>query len=157
MKTHPLYLNGEFVETGDLIDVINPATGEAFAKQATVDRAGVKQALEDAQAAFDGWRKLTGMARADYIYKIIDALKARLDECAETIVDNGKKLAGYVLEAAVEDIEFDDGTFTVAGTDKTMNLMDAAKHAHNFMTAPPGFELGLDEWAAWSPPAPWPR
>ena len=93
MKNHPLYLNGEFVETGSSIDVINPATGEVFAKQSTVDRAGVKQALEDAQAAFDGWRKLTGMARADYVYKIIDALKARLDECAETIVrENGKPL-----------------------------------------------------------------
>ena len=34
------------------------------------------------------------------------------------------------------------------------DLMDAAKKAQSFMTAPPGFEVGLDEWAAWSPPAP---
>lgn len=79
---------------------------------------------------------------------------ASIQLAAEKIVDKCKTLVSHHLEAAVEDIEFADGTFTVAGTDKTMSLMDAAKHAHNFMTAPPGFELGLDEWAAWSPPAP---
>ncbi len=79
---------------------------------------------------------------------------ASIQLAAKKIVEKCKPLVAHHLEVAVEDIEFDDGTFTVAGTDKTMNLMDAAKHAHNFMTAPPGFELGLDEWAAWSPPAP---
>jgi aerobic carbon-monoxide dehydrogenase large subunit len=63
-------------------------------------------------------------------------------------------VVAHHLEVAIEDLEFDDGTFTVAGTDKSMSLMDAAKRAQSFMTAPPGFEVGLDEWAAWSPPAP---
>ncbi|MFT5493815.1 MAG: succinate-semialdehyde dehydrogenase/glutarate-semialdehyde dehydrogenase [Limisphaerales bacterium] len=93
MKTYPLYLNGEFVETDNSIDVINPSNGEAFARVSTVDRARVTQALQDAQASFDGWRKLTGMARADFIYKIIDALQARTDELAGIIVkENGKPL-----------------------------------------------------------------
>ena len=35
-----------------------------------------------------------------------------------------------------------------------MTLIDAAKMVQNFMTAPPGMEVGLSEWAAWSPPAP---
>tara|TARA_R110000868_G_scaffold46376_8_gene153231 strand:+ start:1157 stop:3496 length:2340 start_codon:yes stop_codon:yes gene_type:complete len=79
---------------------------------------------------------------------------ASIQAASKKIVEKCKLVVSHYLEAAVEDIEFADGTFTVAGTDKTMDLMDAAKKAQSFMTAPPGFEVGLDEWAAWSPPAP---
>ena len=57
------------------------------------------------------------------------AASGAIIECAETIVDNGKKLAGYVLEAAVEDIEFADGVFTVAGTDRNIGIMTLAEKA----------------------------
>ena len=73
---------------------------------------------------------------------------------ADRIVEKCRIVVAHHLEAAPEDIEFADGTFAVAGTDRSMSLTDAARHAHDFMTAPPGFELGLDAWAAWSPPAP---
>ena len=73
---------------------------------------------------------------------------------ADRVIDKCRKVAAHKLEVAEEDIEFDDGVFTVAGTDRTMNLIDAAKAVQNFMTAPPGMEVGLSEWAAWSPPAP---
>ena len=79
---------------------------------------------------------------------------ASIQAASNKIIDKCKLVVSHYLEAAVEDIEFGDGTFTVAGTDKTMSLMEAAKNAQSFMTAPPGFEVGLDEWAAWSPPAP---
>ena len=73
---------------------------------------------------------------------------------AERIVDKCRTLAAHHLEAAPEDIAFQDGAFAVVGTDRAMSLAEAARRAHDFMTAPPGFELGLDAWAAWSPPAP---
>ena len=79
---------------------------------------------------------------------------ASIQAASNKIIDKCKIVVAHHLEVAVEDLEFNDGTFTVAGTDKNMSLMNAAKHAQNFMTAPPGFEVGLDEWAAWSPPAP---
>jgi carbon-monoxide dehydrogenase large subunit len=79
---------------------------------------------------------------------------ASIQAASNKIIEKCKIVVSHYLEAAVEDIEFGDGTFTVAGTDKTMSLTDAAKNAQSFMTAPPGFEVGLDEWAAWSPPAP---
>ena len=79
---------------------------------------------------------------------------ASIGIAAERIVEKCRTLVAHHLEAAPEDLEFADGVFTIAGTDKSMTLTEAARHAHNFMTAPPGFELGLDEWAAWSPPAP---
>src|SRR6202012_602676 len=36
----------------------------------------------------------------------------------DKIVTKGKKIAAHLLEASVDDIEFKDNTFRVAGTDK---------------------------------------
>ncbi|MEA2816472.1 MAG: aerobic carbon-monoxide dehydrogenase large subunit, partial [Rhodospirillaceae bacterium] len=38
---------------------------------------------------------------------------------AGKVIEKGKRLAGHMLEAGEQDIEFADGTFTVAGTDKS--------------------------------------
>ena len=50
MKTHPLYLNGEFVFTDKNIAVNNPATGQAFANVCVVDRKRVAEAVANALA-----------------------------------------------------------------------------------------------------------
>ncbi len=94
METHKLYLAGRWVAPGDPIAVVNPATGEAFAQVATVDRAGVRQALIDAEAAWDGWRRLTAKQRGQLLRKIAAILDRRRDEIARTItLENGKPLA----------------------------------------------------------------
>ena len=42
------------------------------------------------------------------------------------IIDKAKKIAAHCLEASVDDVEFKDGNFTVAGTDKTMAFGEVA-------------------------------
>jgi len=89
----PLYLNGQWFHGGDPLDVTDPATGETFAQVATTDRAGVGKALDDAQDAWEGWRKLTGQQRGVYLNKIADAVQNRAEEIARTItLENGKPL-----------------------------------------------------------------
>ncbi len=73
---------------------------------------------------------------------------------ADKVIDKCRKVAAHKLEAAEEDIEFADGAFSVAGTDRSLGMVDAAKLANAFMALPPGMEPGLSEWAAWTPPAP---
>ena len=46
----------------------------------------------------------------------------------ERIIEMGKSIAADVLEAAEIDIEFSDGAFRVAGTDRTIGLHDLAQH-----------------------------
>jgi succinate-semialdehyde dehydrogenase/glutarate-semialdehyde dehydrogenase len=93
MKTYPLYLNGKWVKSETSIPVVDPATGEAFAEVATVDRNGVKQALEDAQSALPGWRSLTGMQRGDHLLAIAEEVRKRADEIATVMTrENGKAL-----------------------------------------------------------------
>ncbi|MBX7210519.1 MAG: NAD-dependent succinate-semialdehyde dehydrogenase [Verrucomicrobiaceae bacterium] len=102
MKTLPLYLNGEFVTTGTLLPVRNPATGEIFAQMCACDRAHVAQALAHAHAAFASWRNVVGKTRGDFLLKIATGIERRKDEIARTItLENGKPLAQSHGEVAM--------------------------------------------------------
>ena len=92
-RIRPLYLNGKWVESPETLDVVNPATGEVFARIATVGRDRVACAIDDAANAWLAWRKLSGKQRGAYILKIIDGLSKRSEEIAKTItLENGKPL-----------------------------------------------------------------
>ena len=70
----------------------------------------------------------------------------------DKIIAKGKKIAAHLMEASVEDIEFADNTFKVAGTDKTKSLTDislAAYVPHNYPIDE--IEPGLDETAFYDP------
>ena len=47
---------------------------------------------------------------------------AALRLAADRIIEKGRKIAAHMLEAAETDIEFEDGQFTVAGTDRTVDI-----------------------------------
>jgi len=94
MTTHPLYLNGQFAAFAETIPVANPASGEVFARMSTAGRERVAQALADAQAVLPEWRKLTGMKRGDFLFKVAAEMEKRRDDIARTItLENGKPLA----------------------------------------------------------------
>ena len=70
----------------------------------------------------------------------------------DKIVAKGKRIAAHLLEASVDDIEFKDGTFTVAGTDRSKSLTEislAAYVPHNYPIEE--LEPGLDETAFYDP------
>jgi carbon-monoxide dehydrogenase large subunit len=70
----------------------------------------------------------------------------------DKIVAKGRKIAAHLLEASVEDIEFKDGTFSVAGTDRSKTLSDislAAYVPHNYPIEE--LEPGLEETAFYDP------
>ena len=89
-----MYLNGGWVTDGEPLQVVNPATGEPFAQVATINRAGVRQSLVDAQSAWRGWRDLTGKERGEFLLRIAEQVESRGEEIAKTITqENGKPLA----------------------------------------------------------------
>jgi aerobic carbon-monoxide dehydrogenase large subunit len=70
----------------------------------------------------------------------------------DKVIAKGRKIAAHLLEASEADVEFKDGAFTVAGTDRSKTLGEVALTAyvpHNF----PHDELepGLDETAFYDP------
>ena len=50
-------------------------------------------------------------------------------QTCEEIIDRAAKIAAIVLEAAVEDLAFGDGRFTIEGTDRSLHLFDIAELA----------------------------
>jgi carbon-monoxide dehydrogenase large subunit len=75
-----------------------------------------------------------------------------ISKALDKIEAKAKKVAGHVLEASAEDIEFKDGKFTVKGTDRSIDFGSLALQAyiaHKFS----GQELepGLKEGAFWDP------
>ena len=52
-----------------------------------------------------------------------------ITRAAEALLDKGKKIAGDLLEAAVSDIVYDGGVFTVTGTDRRVTLFELAGRA----------------------------
>ena len=70
----------------------------------------------------------------------------------DKVVAKGKKIAAHLLEAAETDIEFEDGKFTVAGTDKSKTFGEIALTAyvpHNYPLET--LEPGLNELAFYDP------
>ncbi len=66
-------------------------------------------------------------------------------EASKKIIARGKKLASNMLEAAEADIEFKDGKFTVAGTDKSVDIATVAKSSFVIPRAGSSAEHGLIE------------
>jgi carbon-monoxide dehydrogenase large subunit len=64
---------------------------------------------------------------------------------SDKIIAKGKKLAAHIMEAAETDIEFKDGRFTIAGTDRSMQIHEVAKSAFQLEKLPAGMEPGLYE------------
>jgi carbon-monoxide dehydrogenase large subunit len=52
-----------------------------------------------------------------------------ITEATNKIIDKGKRIAAQVLEAAVADIAYGEGMFTVVGTDRSIGLFDVASAA----------------------------
>lgn len=56
--------------------------------------------------------------------KSIMASGAALSEAGDLVIERGKTIASYALEAAVADIEFGHGAFSIAGTDRSISIME---------------------------------
>ena len=52
-------------------------------------------------------------------------------EAAAKVIEQGKEIASYVLEAAAADIEFSHGRFVIAGTDRAISLLELAQMLRN--------------------------
>jgi len=79
---------------------------------------------------------------------------AALDAAMTTMLARAKQIASELLETAPVDIEFDDGRFIVAGTDRWIPLAEIARVAFEARFTPPGGKPGLGEDGDYLPPNP---
>jgi carbon-monoxide dehydrogenase large subunit len=79
---------------------------------------------------------------------------AAIAQTAAKIIDKGRRIAAHALEAAAADIEFAEGRFTIAGTDRGLDLGEVVRLAYAPASLPAGMEPGLMERSVFAPIAP---
>ena len=96
VRTLQNFVNGKKVSaTSDKVqDLINPATGEVFAKAPVSNASDVDKAMQAAAGAFEVWKESTPGERQKAINKIADAIEARSEELIGIESENtGKPIA----------------------------------------------------------------
>jgi carbon-monoxide dehydrogenase large subunit len=79
-------------------------------------------------------------------------------EAGDKVIEAGRQIAAHVLEAAAADIEFRSGRFVIAGTDRSVGLMELAAKIHAGLELPPGLPQSLDvESVSDGPPSAFPN
>lgn len=102
------YLAGEWVDTGQSLDVINPFSGEIVDSVAECGPEEVNLALDKAVAAQEKTRHLEPYQRAAALAAVRDGIGARNDEFVQTLSrENGKTLAESQLEVTRAIATFD--------------------------------------------------
>ncbi len=115
-RTHMLFIDGQFVSplSGETFDVINPATGEVFAKASAGGAADIDLAVKAARRAFDSgpWGTLNPAGRRNLMWKLSEALERNAEEIATLeSLDNGMPItmARGMVAGGVECLRYNAG------------------------------------------------
>ena len=88
--------------------------------------------------------------RGTYASRSVMIGGSALKLAADAVVDKARPLAAHLMEAALADVVFKDGTFQVVGTDRSMPLVDVAKAFYRPVGLPKQFGIGLEASGAWA-------
>ena len=103
-----LTINGLAVTSENSFGVINPATGEPFAKCPDASRDQLDAAVDAARRAFSSWRNLTVDERRSYLMHFGQAFKERVEEFIPLLVqEQGKPLAAARMELAYTPVQIE--------------------------------------------------
>jgi len=111
-REYGLFIDGELreAESGELRELVEPATGEPLAKAAMAGESDVDRAVEAARAALAGdWGKTPPTERSRLLHALADAIVANRKELAELESRNVGKAISSVkaeLNQAVENFRF---------------------------------------------------
>jgi aldehyde dehydrogenase (NAD+) len=95
------YINGEWKEStsGDIHDIINPATEESIGKVSYGTVEDVNRAVAAARAAFEDFSQWTAEQRLELLGRIVDAYKTRWNDIAAAITAEMGAPAAFSLRA----------------------------------------------------------
>ncbi len=121
-----LFVGGEWLETGDWLEVRSPYSGDVLARVAKAGAAETRRAVDAAERAMQ--EPLPANKRAEILVRVVGALGRRHDEVARLISDE----AGKPLKAARVEAQRAMSTYTFAAVEARklagdMVPMDAAQ------------------------------
>jgi malonate-semialdehyde dehydrogenase (acetylating)/methylmalonate-semialdehyde dehydrogenase len=88
------YIDGEWVESeGELIDVVNPATGKVIATVPISTRDEINEAVEAAKEAFPDWRRTPPLERVRCLFRLKELLEEHFEEVSRIqTMEHGKTI-----------------------------------------------------------------
>ena len=125
------FVNGKHVSSasGETMDIINPATGQVYATAPKSNAADVDAAYKAADKAFEEWSQTTPQERQLALFRIADALEARVEEMADVESENtGKPRASLPQDEillSVDQIRF------FAGAARNLQGLATAEYARD--------------------------
>ena len=128
VRTLRNFVDGDYRDAGsdDFTPLINPATGDEFARAPVSSAADVDAALQAAQRAFGGWRDTTPRERSLALLKIADAFERRSEEFVALECENtGKPIS---LTRSEEIPQLIDPVRFYAGCARILNGMSAGEY-----------------------------
>ena len=143
------FVDGQYVKasTTDLIDILNPSTGEKYGTIPDSTSADAETALLSAKKAQKAWAKVTARERAKILRKMADGIRKRADELAEILVkEQGKvfSLAQGEVEATATFIEYAcDQALHLEGDILPSDNPDEKIYIHKF---PRGVVVAITAW-----------
>jgi malonate-semialdehyde dehydrogenase (acetylating)/methylmalonate-semialdehyde dehydrogenase len=108
------YVNGRWTasESSQVLDVINPATGEVIANVPLSTVGEVEEAVKAAQEAFWEWRSTPPMTRARYLFRLKGLLEEHFEEISRILVqEEGKTIdeSRGEVRRAIENVDVATG------------------------------------------------
>ena len=95
MLEFDMVINGAPVQSGNTFEVINPATGKAFARCQLGDGDHVDQAVAAARAAFPAWSRTSDEERKQLLHEVAGAIEANMPELMQLVTkETGKPMGG---------------------------------------------------------------
>jgi acyl-CoA reductase-like NAD-dependent aldehyde dehydrogenase len=143
-KAYAMLVNGKLVSAPTTFDVINPSTGQPFAKAPDCSKETLDEAVAAAKAAFPAWSKSSHEERAGTLRKCMEKLKGAEDQLAELLVkEQGKALAAAKFEINWIQVFLESFT-AVKVEDKVLidNEMETVTQVH----VPLGVVGGITPW-----------
>jgi acyl-CoA reductase-like NAD-dependent aldehyde dehydrogenase len=103
METYPIILGGAKKQTGEIVNVRFPYTGELYAKVCQASENDLKEAVAAAVLGFEQTRRLSSGTRSEILSRLADEIHSRSDEMIDVMVMEGgktKKFAGNEIARA---------------------------------------------------------
>ncbi len=113
------FIAGEYVDAADgrHYDLVNPATGDAYAQAPASGKEDVDRAFEAAEKAFETWRDTTPGERQLALFRLADKIEERGEDLVRAESENTGKPIGLTMEeeipAMVDQIRFFAGAARV--------------------------------------------
>jgi len=136
-KRYKTLIDGQWVETGQVLDVLNKYTGEVIATVPLADVAVTHEAIAAAARAFETYKKVPIHARSSMLEAVADQLWQRADQLAEIIsLETGK-----ALKFSLNEVQRSSETFKFAA--------EEAKRIHGETVPMDASRFGENRFGYW--------